>query len=518
MSRCIRVCAAYTYRLTRRHSTLFIFITFVVTLTVIFHFYAFKHNEHPHASPQVGDFEYRPGAFLRGRYPHDNRSYCQFNYGLPNYIDWGTFPIFTTPEAGINGPYRVIYNAIRGMAYANNSKYDAVTYATQATPEFIYHIAEIAKYWDGPISLAVYVPNYDMDITIQIMKQLCSCYPGMSKVSLHLFYPKRHPPKIRKPEQIIVTTEISTTTSNVSVEEILRDKLERYKNLNPKTRAGYVEWVRKKKIERMMAKISKKEEGAPNLHFVDCSGPEVLDIPTFRRDHKMIYPINVGRNVARNASKTNYFIVSDIEMVPSDGLAPKFLRMVRKLMGDKKRDEGCIFAKTVFVVPLFEVERGEEIPHDKDTLVNMVTSNRAMYFHQKVCSHCQRFPGLQTWLLRPSPDILEPMLIARREYPYHRWEPLYFGTHREPWYSESLSWEGKQDKMTQMLELCLQEYRMVVLDGGFLCHAAISKNTSNNARAQTINRQRYQGIISSFKQNYPDRPKCKLTWGCGQLN
>lgn len=42
------------------------------------------------------------------------------------------------------------------------------------------------------------------------------------------------------------------------------------------------------------------------------------------------------------------------------------------------------------------------------------------------------------------------MLITRREYPYHRWEPLYFGTNKEPWYSEGLSWEGQQDKMTQV--------------------------------------------------------------------
>ncbi|CAK1542658.1 unnamed protein product [Leptosia nina] len=367
MSKCLRVCSAYSYRLTRRHSTLVLFITFVVTLTVIFHLYSFKHHEPPRSFPQIGDFEYKPGAFLRGRQPDNNKSFCEYNYGLPHYIDWGTFPIFTSPESGITGPYRVIYNAIRGTEYSNDSKYDAVTYATQATPEFIYHVVEIAKYWDGPISLAVYVPSYDMDTAIQILKHLCSCYSAMTKVSLHLFYPKRYPPKIRKPEEVTVTTEVTAATPNVSANEILQNKVENYRNiLKSNRRAEYVQWVRRKKIERLTARVHKKAETAPNLHFADCSGPNVSDIPTFRREHKMIYPINVGRNVARNASKTNYFIVSDIEMVPSFGLAPKFLRMVRKLMGDKKRDEGCIFAKTVFVVPLFEVERGEDIPHDKD--------------------------------------------------------------------------------------------------------------------------------------------------------
>jgi len=39
---------------------------------------------------------------------------------------------------------------------------------------------------------------------------------------------------------------------------------------------------------------------------------------------------------------------------------------------------------------------------------------------------------------------------VRREFPYHRWEPIYIGTNEEPLYSEELTWEGQQDKMTQV--------------------------------------------------------------------
>ncbi|XP_026483257.1 beta-1,4-glucuronyltransferase 1-like [Vanessa tameamea] len=514
MSTCIRICGAYSYRLTRRHSTILLIALFIVILTVIFQLYAYKHQEMPNFAAKVGDFDYIPGAFLSGNQPNENASYCQFNYGLPKLIEWRNIQSLTPPEGGNGSSYRVIYNAIQGTAYANNSKYDALTYATQATPEFLYHIAEIARYWDGPISLSVFVPNFDMDITMQIMNQLCSCYSAMSKVSLHLFFPKRYPPKMRIPDSYYMTTDIPTTTANISIEDLLRGKLERYRKLNNQTRAQYVQWVRKKKVERMMARMPKRQLFVPQLIFNDCAGIDLFDIPTFRQENHLDYPINVGRNIARNASRTNYFIVSDIELVPSDGLAPKFLTMVRKLMGDKKRDEGRIFSKTVFVVPLFEVERGVEIPRDKDTLVRLINENRAKYFHQKVCAHCQRFPGLQSWLIRPSPSVIEPMLIARREYPYHRWEPLYFGTQNEPWYSEELSWEGRQDKMTQMLEMCLQEYRMVVLDGAFLCHAAASRNGSRDHRAERINHRRYQTIISSFKQKYQNIPKCKLMYGC----
>jgi len=43
------------------------------------------------------------------------------------------------------------------------------------------------------------------------------------------------------------------------------------------------------------------------------------------------------------------------------------------------------------------------------------------------------------------------MLVVKREFPHHRWEPIYIGSHEEPMYSELLTWEGQQDKMTQVI-------------------------------------------------------------------
>ncbi|KAF9422148.1 hypothetical protein HW555_002169 [Spodoptera exigua] len=508
MSRCLRIFGAYSFRLTRKHSTIFLGIFFTLSVTIILQLYAYRHHEHPHPPRSVGDFNYSPGAFLRGRQP-GNLSYCLFNYGLPNRLKWGKFKVLPSPETGSRSNYRVIYNAIQSILYLNVSHVDAVTYVTQATPEFLYHVVEIAKFWDGPISLAVYTPKYDLDIAMQILNHLCHCYPLMAKVSVHFFYPKRAVPKLRSLKEIRMSlTTVSTPTLetfNLSTTELLRRKLENYHNLNNNTRAQYIQKARKNKIERMTMKIAGTRPQPPTIKFEDCSSSGSENVETYRKAKLMTYPINVGRNVARNASTTNYFLVSDIELVPSIGLAKNFLKMIRKLMGDEKRDSGCVFPKTVFVVPLFEVERGEQIPHTKRKLIQMIFTNRATYFHQHICPHCQRFPGLQTWLVRPARNVLEPMLIAKREYPYHRWEPLYFGTNKEPWYSESLSWEGLQDKMTQMLEMCLQRYRMVVLDGGFLSHAAVTRSKKHRIRAEQMNLVNYRKIIQWLKKKYDDR-------------
>ncbi|XP_053616543.1 beta-1,4-glucuronyltransferase 1-like [Plodia interpunctella] len=508
MMRCLRISRAYSWRTMVRYSTALYFASFIGIMTFIFHLYAFKREHKPHYKAHIGDFDYRPGIFLKGRQPNENISYCKFNYGLPKTLIWRKVREYKSPEL----THYVIYNAIIGTAYANHSKYDALTYATQATPEFIYHVVEIAKYWDGPISLAVFVPDYDLYVTMQIMNQLCHCYSAMSKVSLHLFYPTKIPPKIPYHTETRATLSPTTTPSRSSVIQTLQEKINKYKNLNKTTRAEYIQWVRRVKIERMTINRNKVLKPVSTLRFIDCAGWSNA-VVTYRRQHDLMYPINVGRNVARNASKTNYFIVSDIEMVPSEGLATKFLSMVNDLMGRKKREEGCVFSKTIFVVPLFEVVRGEPIPRDKQTLSAMVAVKRATYFHAKTCPHCQRFPGLQTWLTRRSSDNIEPMMIAHREFPYHRWEPLYIGTQKEPWYNEMLVWEGLQDKMTQMLELCLQDYRLIILDGGFLCHSATPIRRRRNAVAMKNNNQWYRRVLAGLKIKYPDKPACRLFWG-----
>lgn len=53
--------------------------------------------------------------------------------------------------------------------------------------------------------------------------------------------------------------------------------------------------------------------------------------------------------------------------------------------------------KRVFVVPVFEVESTEDVPRTKNQLINLINLNRAVYFHQISCSHCQKFPGLEQW-------------------------------------------------------------------------------------------------------------------------
>lgn len=140
----------------------------------------------------------------------------------------------------------------------------------------------------------------------------------------------------------------------------------------------------------------------------------------------------------------------------------------------------------------------------------------------------------------------------KREYPYHRWEPIYIGTKHDPYYSETLSWEGQQDKMTQvgvtfgeinflltslhgsifsislfsttfvtalfccpcsqMLEMCLMGYRFVILDGAFLVHwPGIKRNKKQNRSPHwDKNARQYNAIANRLFYRYPQSVKCTM--------
>jgi N-acetyllactosaminide beta-1,3-N-acetylglucosaminyltransferase len=110
--------------------------------------------------------------------------------------------------------------------------------------------------------------------------------------------------------------------------------------------------------------------------------------------------------------------------------------------------------------------------------------------------------------------------IARREGIFQRWEPIYVGTKKEPFFDERLTWDGLQDKMSQALEMCLIGYRFVVLDSAFLVHrpgvraVMHTSNQPSEKRRQPFikhNNNVTKIIHEEFKIKYPGafkRGKC----------
>lgn len=50
----------------------------------------------------------------------------------------------------------------------------------------------------------------------------------------------------------------------------------------------------------------------------------------YKAQKKLLYPVNVGRNIARDAAMTHFILASDIELYPNPGLVRKFLEMIAR--------------------------------------------------------------------------------------------------------------------------------------------------------------------------------------------
>lgn len=98
----------------------------------------------------------------------------------------------------------------------------------------------------------------------------------------------------------------------------------------------------------------------------DCS-PPLQKIETLRQTQKLTYPVNVGRNAARQASKTNFVLVSDIELIPSKGLNEQFANLLQRLTERRNSLLKIRASNTwtgrgfVYVLPVFEVKHAKTL-------------------------------------------------------------------------------------------------------------------------------------------------------------
>lgn len=106
-----------------------------------------------------------------------------------------------------------------------------------------------------------------------------------------------------------------------------------------------------------------------------------------------MYPINVGRNIARDAALTHFILASDIELYPSPNFVSKFLEMIARNEEAMQRP-----ALKVYPIVLFEVTKESTVPMNKTALQKMLKLNTAIPFHQNICVDCHRIPYQDKWL------------------------------------------------------------------------------------------------------------------------
>lgn len=171
-----------------------------------------------------------------------------------------------------------------------------------------------------------------------------------------------------------------------------------------------------------------------------------------------------------------------------------------------------MFPCSVFVLPIFEVERDQEAPRNKTELVALFREGLAVWFHYVICPTCHTIPAARRWI---NDDNEEMRIIAtvKRQNRFDHWEPLYIGTNDEPFHDERLSWEGKSDKMTQAFVMCLLDYNFHVLSNAFLVHKPGIKSVKEAERfelEQASSELIRKTILPEIEAFYGKRRGCKI--------
>lgn len=206
------------------------------------------------------------------------------------------------------GDFWVLYN------YVTSSRtfkcYESVTYTTHADYTFLDNLEPLLERWQGPVSLALHAPGTDFNPTLETIQYLRECGSSLvaQLVTFHIYFGTKHVPKqVPKPE----------------------DALKQHAN---------------------------------------CSNPppwaNVTSGQLYKSQKKLLYPVNIGRNIARESAITHYILPSDIELYPSPGVIGDFLELIR-------RQEEPLLHKNpkVFPLSIFELEADAVIPSNKTQLV-----------------------------------------------------------------------------------------------------------------------------------------------------
>lgn len=208
------------------------------------------------------------------------------------------------------GDFWVLYNYM--PANLSFSCHESVTYTTHADFTFLDNLQPLVDRWRGPISLALYTPGTDFAPTLTSLRYLRKCVSPLiyAYVTFHVYFEAKHLPK-----------------------------------------------------------VIPKPEVAALLDSVDCRQPapwaNVSVNSLYRTQKKLLYPVNVGRNVARDAAQTHYLLASDIELYPSPGIIDAFLDMVQRQEAPLRHAK-----PKVFPLSLFEVESYVSPPNTKLALVS----------------------------------------------------------------------------------------------------------------------------------------------------
>lgn len=229
-----------------------------------------------------------------------------------------------------------------------------ITLTTQSDYRLLDNLVHLVRRWKAPISVAIYSPGRDYFTTMETIAYFRECLKGKEDMSLikefvsfHPFFESRFTPKM-------VSMNVLETRIRSSI-------------LNKATQ-----------IYSSIDDVS-----------TDCTN--AITRTSFRAEQNLTYPINVARNIARDAALTHFIFPSDIELYPSDNLVDDFLALI------SKEEDIFLHLRRVYSVPVFEVKSGHQNPHTKVELLQMIKVGTAIRFHKSFSYYSHSVTESELW-------------------------------------------------------------------------------------------------------------------------
>lgn len=82
----------------------------------------------------------------------------------------------------------------------------------------------------------------------------------------------------------------------------------------------------------------------------------------------------------------------------------------------------------MFFLPVFEIEANQEVPNNKVELEELYHSNKARFFHLRICRPCHSIPDSSKWINSIEEKEMKIYTSVKRQSEHYHWEPFFIAT------------------------------------------------------------------------------------------
>ncbi|XP_063228975.1 beta-1,4-glucuronyltransferase 1-like [Bacillus rossius redtenbacheri] len=339
--------------------------------------------------------------------------------------------------------------AVVGEHFAALSARHAVCLATQASLERMGSLVEVAHRWEGPLSAALFAAADEYALVEAYVAFARRCYAAVrERVSFHLVYPGDRPP--------------------------------------PVERGGGA--------EAAAARLDCRRPEAALQELLRARRPE-----TARWRMRAAYPQNHMRNVARRNCQGSHVFLTDVDIIPSSGLAAGLDAFVR---AHRCRD------KCAYVIPTYELDERVRFPHNKTELIRLAKKGLARPFHHKVFIFNQFATNFSRWEQNAETEETTVHIshsVTNFEFLY---EPFYVAPDIVPAHDERFIGYG-YTRNTQVYEMFVAGWQFHVLSPVFTCHWGLQNKKGRPSwreRQNSMNRRHFEVFKAEVFARYRKDP------------